>query len=262
MSTDTNPYAPPKAAVAEDTVIATGDFVPNGQPLASGRGWAWITEAWDLFKRQPGMWIGIVVVLLVVFVGLGLIPFLGNLAATLLGPVFAAGVVIGSRTLDEGGELELSHLFAGFQQSTGALIGVGALYLAATLVVMLVVGLSMGVGVGMMLGAGDPQEVASLGITFLLAVLIMTALLLPVVMAVWFAAPLVVFHQLGPLEAMKQSFIGCLRNIVPFLLYGVILFVFSILATLPLLLGWLVLGPVLAASVYTSYRDIFIKPRA
>lgn len=262
MSSDTNPYAPPKAAVAEDTVIASGDFVPNGQPLPAGRGWAWITEAWELFKRQPGMWIGMVVVLLVVFVGIGLIPILGSLALTLLGPVFAAGVVIGTRTLAEGGELELSHLFAGFQQSTGALIAVGALYLAASLVVMLVVGLSMGVGIGMMLGAGEPQEMEALGLTFLLAVLVMTALLLPAVMAMWFAAPLVVFHQLGPLEAMKQSFVGCLRNIIPFLLYGAILFGFSIVATLPLLLGWLVLGPVLAASLYTAYRDIYLKPRA
>jgi uncharacterized membrane protein len=61
---------------------------------------------------------------------------------------------------------------------------------------------------------------------------------------------------------MKQSFSGCLKNIVPFLLYGAILLVLSVLASLPLLLGWLVLGPVLAASLYTGYRDIYIKPRA
>jgi len=125
-----------------------------------------------------------------------------------------------------------------------------------------VVSLSMGVGMGAMLGAGDPAQMEGMGLTILLAVLVMTALLLPAVMAVWFAAPLVVFHQLGALEAMKQSFAGCLKNIVPFLLYGAILLVFSILASLPLLLGWLVLGPVLAASLYTAYRDIYIKPRS
>jgi uncharacterized membrane protein len=60
---------------------------------------------------------------------------------------------------------------------------------------------------------------------------------------------------------MKASFTGCLRNILPFLLYSVVLFVLSIVASVPLLLGWLVLGPVFAASVYTSYRDIYLKPR-
>ena len=35
----------------------------------------------------------------------------------------------------------------------------------------------------------------------------------------------------------------------------------GVLASLPLMLGWLALGPVLAASLYTSYRDIYLKPR-
>jgi uncharacterized membrane protein len=257
----TNPYAAPKAVVADDTVVSKGDFVPGGQALPAARGTAWIGEAWQLFKRQPGMWIGMVLVLFVVFVGLGLIPFVGSLATMLLGPVFAAGLVIGCRALDEGGELELSHLFAGFHERAGTLVGVGALYLAASLVVMLVVGLGMGVGMFTLMG-GNPAAAAEMGMTILLAALVMTALLLPAVMAVWFAAPLVVFHQLGAVDAMKQSFIGCVRNIVPFLLYGLVLFLLTILATLPLMLGWLVLGPVLAASLYTAYKDIYLKPRA
>jgi uncharacterized membrane protein len=81
-------------------------------------------------------------------------------------------------------------------------------------------------------------------------------------MAVWFAAPLVVFHGHGAVDAMKGSFSGCLKNILPFLLYSVILMVFLFVAAIPLLLGWLVLWPVIAASVYTSYKDIYLKPRS
>jgi len=259
----TNPYAAPKAAVADDTVINNADFVPGGQSLAAGRGWTWIADAWGLFKRQPGLWIGIILLLGVIFIGAAFIPIIGGLLMTLFGPVFAAGVVIGCRALDEGGELEIGHLFAGFRERTGTLIGVGALYLGATLAIMLVVGLVMGAGMfAMMSGGSDPQAMVAMGMTMVLAVLVMAALLLPVVMAVWFAAPLVVFHQHAAFEAMKASFVGCLKNILPFLVYGVVLFVFSIIASLPLLLGWLVLGPVLAASVYTAYRDIYFKPRA
>jgi len=36
-----------------------------------------------------------------------------------------------------------------------------------------------------------------------------------------------------------------------------VLFILAILASVPLALGWLVLGPVIAASVYTAYRDIY-----
>jgi uncharacterized membrane protein len=78
-------------------------------------------------------------------------------------------------------------------------------------------------------------------------------------MALWFAPALVVFHELGAVEAMKQSFTGCLRNIVPFLVYGVILIVPAFIASIPLGLGWLVLGPVTAASIYTAYRDIYLS---
>lgn len=259
--TTVNPYAAPKAAVADETLGSNADFVPGGQPRPAANGWTWIAEGWELFKRQPGMWIGMILVLLLIFVAAAFIPIVGGLAMTLFGPVFAAGVMLGCKALDSGEELELSHLFGGFRSRTGTLIGVGALYLAATIAVALVVSLVMGVGMMTMMGGGDQQAVAAMGMTFVLAVLIMLALLLPAMMAVWLAAPLVVFHDHGAIDAMKGSFTGCLKNVMPFLLYGVVLAVLSIVASLPLALGWLVLGPVFAASIYASYRDIYLKPR-
>jgi uncharacterized membrane protein len=257
----TNPYAAPKAAVADETVVLSADLVPGGQSRPAGNGWTWITDAWEIFKRQPGLWIGVILLLFVIFAGASLLPIIGGFLTTLFGPVFAAGIVTGCKKIDGGGEMELGDMFAGFRERTGTLIGVGALYLAAVFIVMLVVGLIMGVGMFTLMG-GNPEQMAALGVTVLLAVLIMTALLLPAVMAVWFAAPLVVFHGHGAVDAMKGSFSGCLKNILPFLLYSVILMVFLFVAAIPLLLGWLVLWPVIAASVYTSYKDIYLKPRS
>jgi uncharacterized membrane protein len=77
-------------------------------------------------------------------------------------------------------------------------------------------------------------------------------------MAVWFAPALVLFHDKGAVDAMKESFSGCLRNIVPFLVYGVVLLVLGLIASIPLGLGWLVLGPVLCTSFYASYKDIYL----
>jgi uncharacterized membrane protein len=259
--TTVNPYAAPKAAVSDETVVLNADFVPGGQSRPASHGWSWIAEGWELFKRQPGMWIGIVLIAFVIFIGAAMIPIVGGLATTLFGPVFAAGIMIGCKALDTGGELEIGHLFAGFKERTGTLVAVGALYLAAVVVVMLVVGLMMGVGFTAMMG-GDPQAMGAMGMTMVLAMLVMFALLLPAVMAIWLAAPLVVFHEHGAVDAMKGSFAGCLKNILPFLVYSIVMFVLAIVATLPLALGWLALGPVFAASVYTSYRDIYLKPRA
>jgi uncharacterized membrane protein len=78
----------------------------------------------------------------------------------------------------------------------------------------------------------------------------------------WFAPPLVLFHAQGPVEAMKNSFLGCVKNIPPFLIYSLVVLVFALLASIPLGLGWLVFGPVMVASLYASYRDIFLDQRS
>jgi len=175
-----------------------------------------------------------------------------------LAPVFAGGLVVACREQDEGRSLALSHLFAGFRERFGALVSIGFIYLGITIAIALVVGLATGAGMWTLLGSGaDPAAVAGAGVTILLAFLVMMALLLPVFMAMWFAPALAVFHELGPAEAMKASFVACLKNVVPFLLYSVILFLLAFVASIPFGLGWLVLGPTMAASLYTGYRDIF-----
>jgi hypothetical protein len=235
-----------------------GEYVAGGRTVAAGRGWDWIAQAWGLFKNAPGVWIGILVVLLLINVALAFIPLAGSLATFILTPVFGGGVLLGCRAIEQGGELELGHLFAGFRERFGPLVLVGVLNLVATVVIVLVVGLITGVSLFSMSGGMLPHSMSpAAALTLLLAVLIVLALQLPVIMAVWFAPALVVFHGKDAVAALKESFIGCLKNVVPFLIYGLVMLVFGILAFVPLGLGWLVLGPVLMASIYTSYKDIF-----
>jgi len=237
------------------------EFIATGRTVPAENGWNWIVQGWNLFKRAPGVWIGLMVVFIVISIVLAFIPVVGSIASMVLTPVFTAGMMIGCRALDEGGELKIEHLFAGFRERFGTLLSVGLLYFAAVLVIALVAGLLTGVRVFGLLGGGavDPGAVASAALSILLALLIMLALLVPVFMAIWFAPALVVFHQFGAIQALKASFEGCLKNIVPFLVQGVILLVAAIIASIPLGLGWLVLGPVLVASIYTAYRDIYFS---
>jgi len=240
-------------------IIQSESFVPEGRALPPERGWNWIVQGWNLFKRQPGVWIVMILLLFVIFVVAAMIPFAGSLAMAILLPVFSAGFVIGARALDTGGELEFAHLFAGFRDRFGVLATVGAIYLAGSIVIALAVVLVTGASMSTMMGGmpTDPADAPGAAANLLLALLIMAALMIPLVMAVWFAAPLVVFHERSATDAMKESFAGCLKNIVPFLIYGVVLFIAAILASMPMGLGWLVLGPVSAASIYTAYRDIY-----
>lgn len=260
MSTP-NPYAAPKAPVADETVVVPGNFTPGGRARPAGNGWGWIGDGWRMFMKAPGIWIAIVIVMMVIAIVSNFIPFIGPIALMVLTPVFAGGMMLGCRALDEGKELEFRHLFAGFQTQLGNLATLGAIYFGLMLVIMLVVGAITGAGMFAMLGGGaqDPAALGAAFATFALGMLLGFALTVPVAMLLWFAPALVVLNQIAPVEALKQSWSGCLKNIVPFLIYGVVLFVLGIVASLPFLLGWLALGPVMAASIYTSYRDIYLS---
>lgn len=232
---------------------------PGGdtRSVAAGQGWAWIAGGFELFKKNPGIWIAIVVLLFVISIVLSIIPFLGSLALLLLMPVFTGGIMLGCRSLAGGGPLEIGHLFAGFQNQTGNLVVLGAIGIGLTIVVMLPVMALVGFGAFFGASAGGAVGASSVGATFLLAFLIAFGLSVLIYMALWFAPALVVFRGAAPVAALKQSFSACLKNIVPFLIYGVVLFVLGIVATIPFGLGWLVLGPVVAASVFVAFQDIF-----
>jgi uncharacterized membrane protein len=76
-------------------------------------------------------------------------------------------------------------------------------------------------------------------------------------MALWFSPALVVFRGVPPVEAVRASFAACLRNIVPFLLHGIVFLVAAIVASIPFGLGWLVLLPLVTLTMYSSYKDVF-----
>ena len=235
----------------------TGGFNAAGRTVGPGRGWDWIVEAWALFRKQPGIWILLAVVLGVLCIAIGMIPVLGSLANALLLPIFGAGLMLGCKAQDQGGALEIAHLFAGFKQRTGDLVLVGVFNLVAWVVIVLLVIAVVGAGAFTAMLHGDGHGAGIPMLSMLLGLLLIAALSLPVYMATWFAPALIVLHEMPPVAALKASFYGCLRNWLPFLVYGVVLFVFCLVAAIPAGLGFLVLVPVIAASVYTAYRDIF-----
>ena len=247
--TNTNPNAAPKPLA--------GDYQIAGRTVAAGRGWDWIVEGFALFRKQPGMWILAAVVLGIVFVVLGMIPVFGSLASALVFPIFGGGLMLACKDLHRGTALEIAHLFAGFRQKTGDLVMVGAFNLIGWVIIVFAVAAVVGGGVfmSMMRGGveGEGMSIASL----LIAALLVAGLSVPLSMATWFAPALIVLHDVAPRAALKASFYACLRNWIPFLVYSVVLLVLCFVAAIPAGLGFLVLIPVLAASVYSAYRDIF-----
>ena len=252
-----NPFQAPAAHV-DDVRTASDDMTLSVEPnsLSAGRGTAWISEGWGLFREAMGLWIGITVTFITMLIALGLVPILGQIATYFLSPLFVAGMMLGCRSLENGEGLRFDHLFSGFQKNLGQLLLVGLLYFVGMIIIMLAVFVVFG---GALMGMFTGQISSDFSMsTFGLAMLIVMALSIPLMMAIWFAPILVALNDVSAVAAMKLSFFGCLRNILPFVVYGIVLFILAIIATIPIGLGWLLLMPTLVCATYVAYREIFL----
>ncbi len=238
--------------------ITAPEFNGNCRTVPAGNAFEWLKQGWAIFMANPGIWVAISVIFFVIYLGLSIVPVIGQLAAHLLTPVLGAGWLLASQKVSNNGTLEIPDLFAGFKQNSQNLIMLGVLYMAAMLAIIAVAAVLGGgsMASGMMMGNSAGVGMALGGM--MLALMISLALSVPVVMAMWFAPALVVFNNMQPVPALKASFDACMKNMLVFLVYGLITLVLCFFAALPLGLGFLVLVPVLAGSLYASYRDIFV----
>jgi uncharacterized membrane protein len=237
------------------TVDVSNDSIEIRQVPASNA-WDWIVSGFELFKANPAMWIIILVIYLAIIIPVSLVPVIGSVLSTLLAPVFAAGMMWGCKALAHQQDLEINHLFDGFKKNTSQLIAVGGIYMMCLLMIAVSVVLSLDSGTIAMLRAGQelsPEQANVIVMPILIAMLF----IVPILMAYWYAPILVGLNNLSAIQAMKLSFVACLKNMLPFLLYGLIFMLLLVAAIIPFGLGLLIAVPVMMTSLYASYVDVF-----
>ncbi len=226
-----------------------------------GHGWQWIAAAVKLFRGAALIWIVLNLTLLLIGLGLGVIPVLGGYLLYLLTPLFLAGMMVACRDQEAGEEIEVAHLFRGFRDNAAQLVTVGGVYLVGQVIIQGVV-LSIG-GAELQEAMNAAAEGAADRITqttanrVSLALLVGSALFVPLAMATWFAPALVMLARVSAVRALQMSVQACLLNLLPFLLYGVIMFGLLLVAIVPLAAGLILWVPLAVISAYTSYRDVF-----
>ena len=231
----------------------------------AGAGMGWIKQAFLLFKAQPFAWIGLTSSWILLTLGLyKLIPVIGAPIATMLQPALFAGMMLAAREQDAGRPINMSFLFAALRLNGRALISFGALVLLAnTVVVLLMAALDFpGEVAANANGTLDPQAFAAM-LTDNTGVSVLAPLLMMITNAVvWFATPLLAFNPMPPTHAIRWSFYALVGNLIPMLVFAILLFAALLLAILPWALGLLVWLPVYAISNYTSYRQVFAEDAA
>lgn len=241
-------------------------LVMPGRKVRAGAGVDWVGDAWRLFRQAKLMWIVILVLLFLVHLGLGMVPFVGMVLPNLVSPILMGGIMLGCRSLETGGELEIEHLLAGFRRNTGLLFAIGLVYAVGELAIMGLFGAVAGTSFVWAAMRGDEAAIMSSlpedPLRLALGGLVAAALAVPLLAAYWFAPALAMLHDVPAIPAMKESFFACFRNFVPMLVYGLVMLALLLAAMIPLGLGLFVWVPMLIATTYTSYRSVFTEEDA
>jgi hypothetical protein len=247
--------------------------------LPARRGWLWLAAGFAIFRKNPPLLTFLVISYWMLAATMNLIPLIGAIIATVCIPAFSVSLMNACRELDQGRPIAPLLLFSGFRENLRALLILGGLYLGATVGILAISSLlDDGLLMQMMLAGTRPGEEALTSEPFLAATRLALILLVPLMMAYWYAPALAAWHGFNAGKALFFSFYACLRNWRAFIAYAAAIVVFgallpgavlgllavlipesvNLVATLFSVPMLLILAPTLFASFYASYRDVFV----
>lgn len=232
--------------------------MPRRHP--AGRGWYWTRGGFALFLHGRGASVVMLLCWLTIGLLLEMLP-IGGVISNLLYMVWMAGWMAAAQRAWRERQIRFDDLFTGFRQQFRSLLAGGVVLILALLPIELLS--------SALLTHWEPaqlllaQEPLNLSFTVdemravLLAVSLSLLMAVPLLMAITFAPALILLQKVPVHHALWLSFIGCLRNMWPFLTWSLLACVLLLLSSMLLVVGLLVVIPTLNYSVYVAYRDIF-----
>lgn len=250
----------------------------QAQSLPAAAGWRWLTGGFAIFRRNPPLLVVLVISYWFTVLLLNIVPVLGAVLASLAIPGLSVGLMQACRNIERGETASLQTLFGSLRENPKVLATLGALYLAATIAIISLSSLVDGGELLRFMLSTQPvdREAVESG-RLLLPFTVIALLLVPVMMAYWYAPVLAAWHRLPVLKALFFSFVACWLNWRAFFVYGLgLMLVAAILpgialgllqaifpgpqnfvATLVTVPMVLTVAPTIFASFYVSYRDVF-----
>ena len=233
------------------------------------RGFFWITEGFQLVFQSPIGWMKVITLWFGFIVVCSMLLVVGPILFSLLLPILFAGLMMGCRSVAEGGSMKSAHLFAGFKTKASRLIALGGVNVLGE--VILTVILIVWGGQHMLElqalsadGTGNVEQLQMLVsdmTPMLITILIIQTVLL---MLGWFAPALLLFTDMTTGQALTLSGKACVMNTLPFMAYSLgMSSLLSLLIFTGFAVPWLgvpllmTVAPTIIAGVYVSYTDIF-----
>lgn len=237
-------------------------FIPEGQQLGWIQGWQWLLAGFWLFKQSWLAWITMMLLYFAIMLFVNIVPMLGMLLFLLIHPILMGGFMVACRDNEQGHPVQAMHLFAGLQRHTIPLLELGLLNVAGIMAAGIIAGILVIMfgaqhSLFVLMSAEGMNNMTNTGQSVLLVMGLMFLLLLPLILAFFYAPALVIFHDFSPWAAVRTSFVACVRNSIPLLLYGLAYMTLALLGSLLAVIGLLVVVPSLLISTYMSYKAVF-----
>ncbi len=243
----------------------------QARQLPARAGAAWLKGAYALYRRNPPLLTSTTMMYLMVVVGLNFLPLIGAFIVPLLLPTLNLIIANTCRVIANSNVPNGDAIFAHVREQRPQLIRLGAMQLGASVLLLLLSMLLEG-GTLPLPDADKPDIEGFIGMLVRLAILAV-----PMLLAFWFAPLLTGWDGVSAGKALFFSFVASWRNLRAFFVYvlciGVVavflpgLLMALVMMVAPDLLGTVsfvlrtllivMLTPILMASAYVSYQDVF-----
>jgi len=244
----------------------------QARTLPAARGIAWVTGGFSLYRRGPALLAMLTMFYLLVAIGSSLLQPIGPFVLSLLLPTLTVLVSNGCRLLDRppASPPAPAALLRDLAAQRRPLLRLGGLQLVSTVLVL---------GIDLLFDGSDGSALSmddeALHPLHLLRLMLIAS---PMFMAFWFAPLLAAWDGVPAVKSLFFSLVASVRNWRAFVAYGAVVALIGVVlpglllfaagavstglltllsAAMPMLL-LLVFAPVLMASVYLSYRDVFV----
>ena len=238
--------------------------------LPARHGALWLLAGHSLFRRNPSLLVALTLGYLFAVLAVNFVPLIGPFLLPMVLPALLVVVANGCRAIERGVPPPQAALARGLAERRVELVQLGGLHLLGSLAVLTVSTLFEG---NRAPGAMDEGDIA-------LALLRLLVIATPVIMAFWFAPLLTAWDGVSPSKAVFFSVVAAWRNWRAFAVYGATTLLVAVAVPASLLIAAnalaaplgqalkvimplalvFVAAPVLMASVYLSYRDVFHPP--
>jgi hypothetical protein len=211
------------------------------------KAFSWLSQSFELFKQA-----GFTFVFQTLFIFLTIVvSYLMKISVLsvflyIIQLLLSAGMFISFDNLKNSKKITFDNLFDGFSNNLSNLIMLSIIFLLFSLIVSYFLVQFVNINAIYSFKHIDTKSYTPIFIIMLVDVIVNFVLML--------AIPFVAIQKLSVFNAIKESIIVCMKNLISLIFLLIVYFVLAILATFSII-GWLVLFPVLIGSIYIIFKE-------